>query len=107
LHPQLERPAQLILEVEEHHRSVHEDSVDLVLKAFFKDKSKQAYHGWFMQGIRDIRRLQIITVVEMLWRDGLKEKRTPLCASVTRFEVHILAFDTRNPTSRRKIVALG
>jgi len=80
LHPQLERPAQLILEVEEHHRSAHEGSVDLVLKAFFKDKLKQAYHGWFMQGIRDIKRLQIITVVEMLWRDGTEgEKDAPLC----------------------------
>jgi hypothetical protein len=66
LHPQLEQPAQLILEVEERRRSAHECSVDPVLKAFFKDKLKQAYHGWFMQGMRDIKRLQIVTVVEML-----------------------------------------
>ena len=45
LHPQLEQPAQLILEVEERRRSAHECSVDPVLKAFFKDKLKQAYHG--------------------------------------------------------------
>ena len=70
-----------------------------MLKAFFKDKLKQAYHGWFMQGMRGIKRSQIVTVVEMLWRGGIeREKDAPLVHPSPGFEVHILVFDTRNTT---------